>query len=242
MEKVGCRLGRDLTILPSMCTWDAKLSIPSALDTFQNTATLHSSRCGIGPMDMDRNGMFWILTKIRIHINRMPEMMEQVETDTWIQAAERVSCERDFSITSGDEVLAYGKSMWAVLSRDEQKLVRMESFYPVMDFNIPSPDDRSFVRLSKKLDDAEEIGKYTVRSVDIDLGGHMNNVNYVRAMLGCFTSEELEAMNISEIEMNYILQTYEGESLTFMRKMTDKGMEVGAVNKDGKIAYIALIS
>lgn len=242
MNEIGCKLSRDVKILPSMCDGNSKLSIPNALDLYQDSATMHSDHFDIGPAGMNRRRMFWIITKTRIHINRLPEMMEDVQVHTWIQAADRVSCERDYSITQGDEVLTYGKSTWAVLSREDEKLVKMAELYPQVDFNEPSPDDRPFVRLSKKLDDAEEIGEYTIRTVDIDLGGHMNNVNYVRAMLGCFSTEELVAMNISEVEMNFIHQSYEGETLTFKRKMTDKGMEVGAVNAEGKLAFIALIS
>jgi len=73
----------------------------------------------------------------------------------------------------------------------------------------------------------------------------MNNVNYVRAMLGCFSSEELSEMNISEVELNYISQTYEGDAITFKCKdaADDSGsrVEIGALNSESKAVFLASV-
>lgn len=242
-NKMDCRLTRDIKILPSMCGGDSRLSIAAALDIFQDTATLHADRFDIGPAGMERRNYFWVITRTRIHLGRLPKMMEDVTACTWIQDADRASCERDYSITRGGEVLAYGRSIWAVMSRDSGRLVHMSDLYPDdIDFCIAPPDDRPFLRLSKKFEDAEPLGEYTVRSTDIDLGGHMNNVNYVRAMLGCFSTEELEQMAISEIELNFISQTYEGGRLRFVKRTADDGrLEIGALDDEGRAVFAASV-
>ena len=237
------KMSRELTVLPSMCDGGSLLSIQSALDMFQDTATLHADNFDIGPEGMNRRRLFWIISKIRIHIYRMPEMMERVVSSTWIQAAERVSCERDYSITSGDEVLAYGRSVWAMISRDTGRLFPLNGLYPELNFDVAPPDERPFVRMNRRFEDAEEIGQYTIRSIDIDLGGHMNNVNYVRAVLGCFTSEELAEMDIKELEVNFISQSFEGETLRFvMRESEDSAKEIGAINTEGKVVFTCMIA
>ena len=243
MSEIGCKLSRDIKILPSMCGGDSRLSIPAALDIFQDTATLHADHFDIGPAGMGRRNYFWIITKTRIHINRLPEMMDDVTSSTWIQSADRVSCERDYSITCSDEVLAYGRSIWAVMSHDTGRLVHMSGLYPDdIEFDEAPPDDKPFLRFSKNFEGAEQAGEYTVRSIDIDLGGHMNNVNYVRAMLGCFSTEELAAKNIRELELNFISQTYEGETLRFVKRIADDGrLEIGALSEGGKAVFIATV-
>ena len=241
-EERGCSYSYDMNALPSMCDSRSRLSIPAAFDMFQDVASFHSDQFDIGPDGMARRNYFWIISKTRLHINKMPDMMDLVTVSTWIQAAERVSCERDYSIVRDGELLAYGKSVWAVISRDTGRLVHLDELYPSgIEFDIPSPDDRSFARISKDFSDAEVIGTHTVRSIDIDLGGHMNNVNYVRAMLGCLSQAEIDEMEIEEVEVNFISQTYEGETLTFMRRLSDTGMEIGAVNATGKAVFTAVI-
>jgi len=240
--EMGCKYERELKIFPSMCDHNSRLSIPAALNIFQDYATLHADYFEIGPDGMDRRNAFWIITKIRLHINRMPKMMDELTVKTWIQEADRASCERDFAITDGDEVLVYGRSIWAVISRDTGRLVHMKELYPVVEFNVAPPDDRNFIKIDKHFEEAEEIGTYTVRSSDIDLGGHLNNVNYVRAMIGCFDSETLDNMDISEIELNYISQTYEGDTLTFKYRRSEGGFELGALNDKGKTVFVAALS
>lgn len=232
---------RGIQIMPSMCDRNSRLTVPYALDIFQNNATLHAEALGIGPGRMNRSGYFWIITRMRIHINRLPKLLDRVDSNTWIQPAERVSCERDFSMTQGEEVLVYGRSMWAVLSRENGKLVHLDELYPDADFSIAPPDDRPFVRLGRSFDNSAELGSYRIRSIDIDTGGHMNNVNYIRAMLGCFGAEELEELRISELEVNFMHQSYEGETLRFVRRSTDRGMEIGALKEDGSTAFTALL-
>ena len=241
MDKIGCRYSRDLIILPSMCDGNSRLSIPAAFDLFQDTATLHADHFDIGPAGMNRRNYFWIISKTVMHLNRLPVMMDPVEARTWIQPADRAKCERDFAVFSGEEPLLTVRSIWAVMSHDTGRIVPMAGLYPEdIVFDEPGPGDLEFTRAGKNFDGAECIGEYTIRSVDIDLGGHMNNVNYIRAMLGCFDSAGLEAMDIHDIEVQYISQSYEGESLSFMCRDTGDGvLEIGAVKKDGKAAFIA---
>lgn len=229
-----------------MCDGASKLSIPACLDVFQNMATLHADNFDIGPAGMRRRNYFWVITKIRLHIEKLPMMMDRIKASTWIQAADRASCERDFSInTENDELLAYGRSIWAIISHDTGRLVHMDELYPELDFNVAPPDERPFLRMGKKFDEEDSevrtIGTYKVRSVDIDLGGHMNNVNYVRAMLGCFSSAELDNLNIKEAEFNFISQTFEGETLEFRSRKREEGIEIGAVNSEGKVIFVSVL-
>ncbi len=240
---IGCRYSQERIILPSMCDGQSHLSIPAAFDMFQDMATLHADHFEIGPDGMNRRNYFWIISKTAMHINRMPSMMDKVEVRTWIQPADRAKCERDFALYSGDECLYELRSIWAVMSHDTGRIVPMAGLYPELDFDEPAPEDIEFSKIGKDFGDAEEIGSYKIRSVDIDLGGHMNNVNYIRAMLGCFTSEEIGAMGISDIEVQYISQSYEGDTLTFMKRAAGDGvLEIGAIREDGKAAFLARLA
>ena len=234
------RFERELMVSPSMCDGDSLMSIPAAFDLFQDTATMHADTLDIGPAGMNRRRMFWVITKTVMRINRRPEMMEDISCETWIQAADRASCERDFAIRAGEELLAEGRSIWAVISRDTGRLVHMEELYPTgIEFDKPVPEGIAFEKISKKFADDEPVGEYTIRSVDIDLGGHMNNVNYIRALLGCYSSEQIRSMGIKAIEVNYISQTYEGETIEFRMRDTENGYEIGAVNSEGKAVFAA---
>ena len=241
-ETIGCRYKEKVRILPSMCDSKSRLSIPAAFDLFQNMATLHADHFDIGPEGMNRRNYFWIISKTAMHFYRMPVMMDDVTAKTWIQPADRAKCERDFALLSGDDPLLVCRSIWAVMSHDTGRLVPMAGLYPdYLEFNEPAPEIE-FSKIKKDFDGDEKIGEYTIRSIDMDLGGHMNNVNYVRAMLGCFTCAEIEEMDIKEIDMQFQLQCYEGETITFLKRDSDTAkMEIGAINGEGKTAFMAAI-
>lgn len=242
MGEIGCRYTRDIIITPSMCDGSSMLSIPAAFDMFQDMATLHANHFEIGPDGMNRRNYFWVISKTAMHIHRLPSMMDAAQERTWIQPADRAKCERDFALYAGDECLFELRSIWAVMSHDTGRIVPLAGLYPELDFDIAPPENIEFSKMSKNFDEAEEIGTYTIRSVDIDLGGHMNNVNYIRAMLGCFSTEELASMNITDIEVQYISQSYEGETLTFMKRTSEDGsIGIGAI-REGKAAFIARLA
>lgn len=242
MSKVECSLKIETLAMPSMCDRNSLMSIPAMLDMFQDAAGIHADSIGIGALRLEENGLFWIVSKLRLRVNRRPLVQEPFDSVTWIQPADRVSCERDWAITKGGEQLAYVRSIWAALRREDFRPGRMTDFYPEPDRVIAPPDDRPFTRVSKKFEDAEPLGEYRIRSVDIDRGGHMNNVNYVRALLGCFSCDQIEEMDIKELDMQFLLQCYEGETIRFVKRPSaDRIMEVGALNEEGKVCFTAAV-
>lgn len=243
METVRPRYDTDMTVMASMCDERSLMSIPATMDIFQDIAGFHAASLDTGVLRLEEMGLFWVISKMRIVFNRRPLVGETAQLSTWILPPDRISCERDCSLTSGGEMLAYCRYIWAALRRDNGRPEPMSSFYPRPDEVLDAPDDKPFKRLSSNFDGAEEIGRYTIRSVDIDRGGHMNNVNYVRAMLGCFTCEELIEMDITELDMQFRLQCYEGETITFVKRASDTAkMEIAALNGEGKAAFMAAVS
>lgn len=242
MGKLKCSRVVKMQTMPSMCDEGSYMTIPAVLDLFQDIAGLHAATVGIGANEMEEMGLFWVISRVRVIILSKPYVYDDLDVTTWIQPAERATCERDFSIARGGEVMAYGRSIWAALRRDNGRPAHMADFYPDADFCIDPPDDEPFVRRSKNFDDAEPVGEYKVRSIDIDRGGHMNNVNYVRAMLGCFTLEELNAMGLSELDIHFVRQYYEGDTIRFVKRPSeDSLMEIAAINEEGTVVFMAAV-
>jgi len=65
-----------------------------------------------------------------------------------------------------------------------------------------------------------------VRASDIDLGGHMNNAAYPRALFGAFSIAELEAMQFRSIDLIFRAPCYEGDRLTFYKKEGNGGIDL----------------
>jgi acyl-ACP thioesterase len=241
MGKVKCSESIAFRAMSSMSDDNTLMSIPAMLDAVQDISGIHAYNIGISGPDLEEKGIFWIVSKLKLRILRRPAENEELTLSTWIQKPDRASTERDCSFTSGDEVLAYSRCIWAALRRDNGRIAQMSTFYPDSDFDIPRPDEEPFARISKDFSDAEEIGRYTIRSVDIDRGGHMNNVNYVRTMLGCFSCGELRDMDISCLDMQFLHQCYEGETISIRKRDASEGFEIGILSGGGVLAFAAAV-
>ena len=96
--------------------------------------------------------------------------------------------------------------------------------------------DTPFFKVSDDFSNAQTFGEYVVSSGDLDTSNHMNNVQYVRAVMGAFSSETLASMPVKEIEVAYRHQCYEKEHLTFKIRENETGCDIGVIKDDGNTA------
>lgn len=235
------RLDQTLTINASHCDHTGSLSLPACSELFMDAATLHAEQIDVGMKKMMQSDLFWITAKVMVELVKRPEMMEEVTLSTWPMPPERVRCDREYSITQGNDLIARGKTEWAVMNMKIQRIVPPESVFPEgIEYTEADIFPEAFSRFDRNFAEAEEFGKHRIVSTDLDLGGHMNHVAYIRALFGCFTSKELDTSGFSFLEGHYAAQSYEGDTLTFLKKPAEGGgILVAAVNSAGKAAFYA---
>ena len=233
---------RELTILPSMCDAEGRLGVHNAFALFMDIATEHAEVLRIGMTDLMSRGLFWLTVRTKLRFHRRPGMIERVEAVTWPETPERSRCNRDYLLRKGDEILIEGKTEWMVMNMKTGRLHPADNLFPEgMEIEearvLPGP----FMRMDERFEDAEDMGAYTVRSTDIDVGGHMNNAAYVRAIAGAFSADQWKDMNIRELEINFRSPCFEGEALRLQRRATDDGLEL-KLSRDGKSIALARIA
>lgn len=230
---------REMTVLPSMCDADGLLGIPNAFALFMDLATEHAEVLGIGFRDLWPKGLFWLTARTKIRFYRRPRMVETVALRTWPETPERSRCNRDYRMERGGEVLIEGKTEWMVMNMKTGRLHPADSVFPeglelLPDRVLPEP----FLRMADDFCDAEDLGTYLVRSTDIDIGGHMNNAAYVRAIAGMFSTEAWRALAVREMEMAYRTPCYEGDALLLQRRRSEDTTEL-RLSRDGKTIALA---
>ncbi len=227
-------------VYPSRTDASARLSIPDCFSLFMDIAAPHAALLGCGTTDLAKQDLFWITAKSKIKILRRPYMMEEMVVSTWPREPEETRCIRDYSITQGDKTLVLGKTLWAVTNIKTGKLSRVDVLYPegfkaIPDIAIEEP----FTKFDRDFE-GEAFATYQVRPTDIDFGGHMNNIAYIRAFSSLFPVEEWNKMNITEMEVYYKAPCFEGNILSFERKEVDGYTHVCAKLPDGKpVLYIS---
>ena len=234
------KMEKEMRVLIGMCDHMGRMSIPSIFSLFMDLATEHGSDIRLGIDDLAEKGLFWLTVKTKVRIMERPEMMSDIMAETWPETPGRASCNRYYALRKEGRTIVEGKSEWAIIEKDSGKLRKLAEVYPGDIEHCPDTVcDGPYMRLSKDFSGCEEIGRYTVRSTDIDIGQHMNNAAYVHAMFGAFSCRELDTMNVQEAEVHFRAPCFEGDRLSVFRRDTDGGVELGILRSDGTTAVCA---
>ena len=233
------RLDRQMKVQISMCDNTSKLGVLGLFYLVMDLATEHGEAIDLGADKLSPLGLFWVASKTKLKIHRMPKILEDVVASTWPEEPGRIRCNRFYSVTKDGEMLAEGKTEWAIVEKDTGRPHRLADVYPEgMTYCPEIVCDEPFAKMGTDFSDCEKIGEYTVNSTDIDVSQHMNNVAYIRAALSAFTVKEIEDMQITDIEAVYRVQCYEREKLELFARKEDNTVDIGIIKEDGKTAAV----
>ena len=233
-------LNKTQKIFTSTCDDMGKISIPAVFNIFMDLATEHGTEIKMGANDLLQKGCIWLTSKTKVIFNKLPKFMDEVELETWPEKPGNVRCNRYYKISKNGETLIEGKSEWAIINVESQKLIKLNEVYnSEITHREDKVADKPFARMSDDFKDAEILEKYNIRSTDIDTSHHMNNVAYVKMIFGAFTTAELHKMNFKEIDVLFKSQSFEGEVLTICRRECENGFDIGVLHENGSVAVEA---
>ena len=250
---------KNFTLSPDYCGASARMSPLAAFTMFQAIAAEHAERIGVGGAAMARRGAFWLTLHSRVDFFRWPALAQEVTAATWPEHCEGRSlrCFRSYSLRQGDQLLALGRTQWAVLGEKGRLIPFPEEMNRKLVSAIadlyfcPTANNRKNLeregiteapaRFRDDLLPEELVQRHTVRSTDIDMGRHMNNVAYVRLLLDCFPASVLAGGEIASMEIHYAAPCFEGEELSVFCRREGSICRMAVRKPDGKTAVLAAV-
>lgn len=231
-------LEKEEVLLTSKLDYAGRLKLSGLFDLFMDLAAEHAEIIGVGYRSMLEHRAFWLAVRTRVRIYRVPALQDRVQVKTWPGKPGLVKCDRFYSLTMDGETLAEGRTEWVAQNIDDGRVLKTDAFGYPLDMT-PLPErvcDGPFTRFREKPEPEHLWSHYTVGSRDIDTGRHMNNVAYVRMLMGAFSVAELEAMDIAEAEISYSAACREGEQLSIYRRRDQEGWHMLVCKADGTAA------
>ena len=232
-----------ITVGPSTADSTGRLGYADTFGVFQDAAARHAELIGVGFKDMMKKGRFWLTVKTQVHFITRPEIMSEAELTTWPDAPLRMRCSRSYLLTQNGSPCAIGKTEWAVIDTVTKKLVPLQDVYPKeLTFSKPTVTDEPFARVASDFEGVAPYARYCVRSTDIDVGGHMNNTAYVRAVMGSLSNKEIASLDISRIDVIFRSQCFEGDELSLQRIDNENGLAVRVSKDDETVLLVQIFS
>lgn len=211
---------------------------------FQDITGLHSVEMEIdGQTMLEQSNAFWVLTKMKVKIHRIPKFQENIIIETWPIFAKGVKFGRDYIIKNEREVLVSCCSEWCMLDFDTKRIRRVESVhYPhSMIHRQDKSDAGEFLRIKEKLDYYDFNHCHKIQFCDIDTNNHTNNIAYARMVLNSFTLEELSELSIKEIQLFYLNQSFIFDEINIFKKKTEYGYYIEGHCKEN-VVFSSIIS
>ncbi|NOX35615.1 MAG: hypothetical protein GXP56_18115 [Deltaproteobacteria bacterium] len=158
-----------------------KLRIQSAARFFQEIATFHSAKIGVGPNVLLKNGVVWFLNRLEIEFFFYPVLGDDIKVTTWSRGFKGFKGFREYAIQSCAGVVARGSSIWLFYDFKRKRIAKVPAWISEL---YECEKEKYF---DKELDDWKSCGKInpeknmdiSLRYSDFDVNGHVNNTIYI---------------------------------------------------------------
>jgi acyl-ACP thioesterase len=179
----------------------------------QEAAYLHAEHLGLGHSHLIPLNQAWVLSRMRIEVERLPKWGETIKLRTWPSGRDRLFYYRDFEITDGDgKVLLRASTAWFIIDIEKRERT-IPDWWNASDLSIgPKVFESKITRLkSWGYIEGESLN---VNYGDLDLNGHVSNIRYVEWILNSLPLEFHRQHQIQTLEVNYLAEAVYGHTVS----------------------------
>lgn len=238
LDKVG---RYDFLAEPFHCDFSKKLFIGHLGNHMLNAADFHSNDRDFGMNYLNPIHKTWVLSRLAIEMNTMPEAYDRFSIETWVESAMRYFTNRNFRISSADnsKTYGYGKSVWAMI---DTRTRQPQNIYEIRDGEIEQWIEKekecpiaglSRVKIGKE---AKLVRTIETEYSDVDINGHINSVKYIEHMLDLFDMEWHKTHTIKRFDIAYVAESYCGDKLNFYTEDINENTVNIRISKSNKEA------
>lgn len=222
MESLS-KVGRyEFVAEPFHCDFSKRLFLGHLGNHLLNAADFHSGECGFGMTYLNPQHKTWVLSRLAVEMDEMPQSYDRFYVETWVEGAMRYFTSRDFAITNAEgKTYGYGRSIWALIDTDTRQptdilSVKDGAITQYVETEKPCPMDKgSRVKMGQE---AELVRTLDTYYHDVDVNGHVNSVKYIEHVLDLFPLDYYRAHKLRRFDIAYVAETYQGDQLHIYRE------------------------
>jgi acyl-ACP thioesterase len=235
MDKIG---RYDFLAEPFHCDFSGRLFMGHLGNHMLNAADFRSSARGFGMKYLMTINRSWVLSRLAIEMDEMPQQYTKFNVETWVESAMRYFTSRNFAVTSEDgKIYGYGRSIWAMIDTESRQPTDIFAIdngainnWIVNDKECPI-DKGGRVKMS---DDAQLVRTIDTYYNDVDINGHINSVKYIEHVLDLWPLDWYRDHQIKRFEIAYVAEAHAGDQLSFYREtLNDAEFCIRIVRMDG---------
>lgn len=223
------------------CDKFRRMRLDALFLSMQEVGERHALLLGAGYEAMKSRGLFFVLSRIHVHVTRAPRCGETVVHTTYPGVSNRFFCPRYhvFTLEDGTPLLCAG-ALWAMLDTVNRKIVSpltIDLGFPDTS-DIPSPIDLPVRLPASQSADAVCTTRTPVYS-EYDINGHVNNTRYIAWLCDCLGTKALEDMYIEDLVAGYEKEIREEDPLMLSMIRKDDAFSFTVSSEGCKKHFVA---
>ena len=168
---------------------------------------------------LSRSNAFWVITKMKLLLNGEIKSGDKINITTWTHETGSVRALRDCVIKQKNSVKVKATAEWCCLDYETRKIRKLNSInYPQLQMEKTKNLNTKFSNIKEEVDSKDLVYKKTIRSSDVDLNNHTNNMKYNNIVIDAFTTDELSKIVLKEYEIYFVNESYEGDVIDVYKK------------------------
>lgn len=221
---------------------DGLIGLRGVMHYFQNINTWHFHSVNKGndvlPQQYEAG---WIYTRYHAVLNRKIDYMGELTLKAWMEPYRQpVLVNEDVEIMQHGKLVACGKMECCVFSLTRQRPLRLSAVDFPEDFTEDVPNSiPDYLGIGKTADGTEERYIRKVRTSDLDVNRHMNNLRYIEMFQDAYDSGFWREFAAKEMEICFMSQCKEGEEISVRSRVDEGIVHLAALHQDGRIAAAA---
>ncbi len=220
-----------------------RLSLPSLFSLFQEMAWEHATNNKFGYVHLQKQGLFWVLSRISVEILRMPNWAETFFITTWPSGVDGLFALRDFELFDyNKQVIVRATTSWLIVDVNSRRLHRLDDFrerMPVCETYRATKANAGRIGNTKNVPSV--IFESRAAISDIDINGHINNTKYVEWAINSFSEEAYKATTIERITVNFLAEGFSGDELAIRSFDLDDVKMVSVVTRKSDGRSLAIV-
>lgn len=222
------------------CNPNGYLKQTELCNLLQLTAAAHSETGGMSFTEMQQHNQAWVLSRMRVEIEKMPQWRDIVTIKTWITDLHGSRSVRALEVWLNNEKIIGAVTYWVVFNT---KLRKSESLALPHDHLEKYPEKLATETPFAKLDlnkEVKAISERTVALSDLDIVFHVNNVKYLEWCLDAVDYKLLLRQQLKSFDMNFLRELKLNDDVVLHTTTEDKSTFFKVTKNDKPSFALAL--
>ena len=199
-----------------------RLKLSKLTDYLIQSAISSADKLGFGLKFLREEQLFWVLSRITIHIEKQLRWYDEVEVETWPKTVEGLLYIRDFIVRDKNQnIVAKGTSGWLAVDEKTIRPKIINGF--ITDAFYALKDKHSIEELPLKLSYREngEMNEIQTSYFDLDLNQHVTTTRYIDWIMDAFSVNFHSKNYPKSISVNFLKEIKPNEKIQLFKNSLD---------------------